>query len=136
MKLEGRVACITGGGSGLGRAIAQAFAAEGAAVAVTDLRGAAAEETVKALPGVGHLALAGDVADADAVAAAFARIEETHGRLDVLVNNAGVDRLPGDGFDQLPVDNFPTRYDCLSKPCGYSPRRPCIATTSPSCSRK
>ncbi len=101
MKLEGRVACITGGGSGLGRAIAQAFAAEGAAVAVTDLRGAAAEETVKALPGVGHLALAGDVADAEAVAAAFARIEETHGRLDVLVNNAGVDRLPGDGFDQL-----------------------------------
>jgi len=101
VKLEGRVACVTGGGSGLGRAIAQAFAAEGACVAVTDLRGETAEETVKTLPGSGHLALAGDVADAAAVADAFARIEATHGRLDVLVNNAGVDRLPGDGFDQL-----------------------------------
>lgn len=101
MKLEGRVACITGGGSGLGRAIAAAFAAEGAAVAVTDLRGETAEQTVKELAGSGHLAIAGDVADAEAVAAAFARIDEVHGRLDVLVNNAGVDRLPGDGFDEL-----------------------------------
>ena len=53
MKLEGRVACITGGGSGLGRAMARAFAAEGARVAVTDLRGDAAEATVKELPATG-----------------------------------------------------------------------------------
>lgn len=101
MKLEDRVACITGGGSGLGRAIAHAFAAQGARVAVTDLRGETAEATVEQLPGSGHLAIAGDVADARAVGAAFARIDAAHGRLDVLVNNAGVDRLPGDGFDQL-----------------------------------
>jgi 3-oxoacyl-[acyl-carrier protein] reductase len=81
--------------------MARAFAAEGAAVAVTDLRGETAELTIKELPGSGHLAIAGDVADGEAVAAAFARIEEAHGRLDVLVNNAGVDRLPGDGFDEL-----------------------------------
>jgi len=101
VKLEGRVAWITGGGSGLGRAMAKRFADEGAAVAVFDLRGDAAQETLSLLGGSGHLALQGDVSDAEAVARAFARIDETHGRLDVLVNNAGVDRLPGDGFDQL-----------------------------------
>lgn len=101
MKLSGRVACITGGGSGLGRAMALAFAAEGAAVAVNDLRAETAEETVKQLPGSGHLAIGADVADGEAVAAMFARIDEAHGRLDALVNNAGVDRLPGDGFEEL-----------------------------------
>jgi 3-oxoacyl-[acyl-carrier protein] reductase len=99
-KLAGRVAFVTGGGSGLGRAIAEAFAREGAAVAVYDLRGDAARETVAELAGKGHLALAGDVADAGAVAAAFAELDARHARLDVLVNNAGVDRLPGDGFDE------------------------------------
>jgi 3-oxoacyl-[acyl-carrier protein] reductase len=101
MKLAGRVAFVTGGGSGLGRAIAQVFAREGAAVAVYDLRGEAAKETVAGLAGKGHLALAGDVSDAAAVAAAFAELDAAHARLDVLVNNAGVDRLPGDGFDQM-----------------------------------
>ena len=101
MKLAGRVAFVTGGGSGLGRAIAQAFAREGAAVAVYDLRGEAAKETVAGLAGKGPLALAGDVSDAAAVAAAFAELDAAHARLDVLVNNAGVDRLPGDGFDQM-----------------------------------
>jgi 3-oxoacyl-[acyl-carrier protein] reductase len=100
-KLAGRVAFVTGGGSGLGRAIAQAFAREGAAVAVYDLRGDAAQQVVAELPGRGHLALAGDVADPKAVASAFADLDAVHRRLDVLVNNAGVDRLPGDGFDEL-----------------------------------
>jgi 3-oxoacyl-[acyl-carrier protein] reductase len=101
MKLAGRVAFVTGGGSGLGRAIAQAFAREGARVAVNDLAGAAARETVAALPGAGHLALAGDVSDSARVAEMFAEVERTHARLDVLVNNAGIDRTPGDGSEQL-----------------------------------
>jgi 3-oxoacyl-[acyl-carrier protein] reductase len=101
MKLAGRVAFITGGGSGLGRAIAEAFAKEGARVAVNDLVEPAAKETVSALPGPGHLALAGDVSDAARVAAMFAEVERAAGRLDVLVNNAGVDHVPGDGLDQL-----------------------------------
>ena len=101
MKLAGRVAFITGGGSGLGRAIAAAFAKEGARVAVNDLVEPAAKETVSALPGPGHLALAGDVSDAARVAAMFAEVERAAGRLDVLVNNAGVDHVPGDGLDQL-----------------------------------
>jgi 3-oxoacyl-[acyl-carrier protein] reductase len=107
VKLAGRVAFVTGGGSGLGRAIAQGFAREGAAVAVYDLRGDAARETAAGLPGRGHLALAGDVADPQAVAAAFAELDACHRRLDVLVNNAGVDRLPGDGFDELSKSGGP-----------------------------
>jgi len=101
MKLAGRVAFVTGAGSGLGRAIAEAFAREGARVAVNDLVEPAAKETVAALPGTGHLALAGDVTDASRVAAMFAEVERAAGRLDVLVNNAGVDHVPGDGLEQL-----------------------------------
>jgi 3-oxoacyl-[acyl-carrier protein] reductase len=101
MKLAGRVAFVTGGGSGIGRAIAQAFAREGAQVAVNDLVESAAQETVAALPGAGHLALAGDVTDPARVAAIFAEVERACARLDVLVNNAGVDHVPGDGLEQL-----------------------------------
>ena len=101
MKLEGRVAFVSGAGSGLGRAMAQTFAAEGAMVAVNDLRPDTAAETLAMLPGNGHLVVAGDVSDPVAVAEWFAAIDAAHGRLDVLVNNAGVDRTPDDGWDAL-----------------------------------
>jgi 3-oxoacyl-[acyl-carrier protein] reductase len=101
MKLEGRVAWVTGGGSGLGRAISERFAAEGARVAVNDLRPETAKETVERLPGSGHLALAGDISDSARVAEMGEEIAKTCGRLDVLVNNAGVDRTPGDATDKL-----------------------------------
>jgi 3-oxoacyl-[acyl-carrier protein] reductase len=60
----------------------------------------AAEETLKSLPGTGHLALAGDVTDSARVTEIGAQIAKNYGRIDVLVNNAGVDRTPGDGSDQ------------------------------------
>ena len=100
MKLDGRVAWVTGGGSGLGRAISARFAAEGARVAVHDVRPDAAEETLKLLSGTGHLALAGDVTDSARVTEIGEQIAKSCGRIDVLVNNAGVDRTPGDGSDE------------------------------------
>ena len=97
MLLQGKVALVTGGGSGIGRAIALRFAAEGAAVVVNDLTVASAQQTVDAFvagarPG---LAVAADVAESAQVRAMFERIEAEHQRLDVLVNNAGIAIAPG-----------------------------------------
>ena len=101
MVLKGRVAWVTGGGSGLGRAISERFAAEGARVAVNDVRPDTAKETVAQLSGRGHIAVAGDISDSARVAEMADEIAKTFGRLDVLVNNAGVDRTPGDATDKL-----------------------------------
>jgi 3-oxoacyl-[acyl-carrier protein] reductase len=95
VKLKDKIALVTGGGSGIGRAICERFAEEGARVVVNDLRAEAAEATAKAL-GAGARAIACDVADSKAVTAMFAAVDREHGRLDVLVNNAGVAWGPGD----------------------------------------
>ena len=100
-RLDGRVACVTGGGSGIGRAIAKVFASEGAKVAVTDVSAEGAEQTVAELEGSGHIALVGDVANSADVNAHLDRISSEYGRIDTLVNNAGVDQVPGDHVDKL-----------------------------------
>ncbi|VEG46884.1 short-chain dehydrogenase/reductase SDR [Mycolicibacterium flavescens] len=87
MQLAGRVALITGGGSGIGRAAAQRLSAEGMRVCVLDIDGAAAHAVADPL---GGLALACDVADPDQVVTAFARCAEELGGLDLALLNAGI----------------------------------------------
>ncbi len=89
MKLTGVAAIVTGGGSGLGRATAEALAAKGARVAIFDLNPAAAEEAAKAIGG-GALSVVGDVADEASAAAAIAKAAAAHGSARVLVNCAGI----------------------------------------------
>ncbi|MBM3679242.1 MAG: SDR family oxidoreductase [Actinobacteria bacterium] len=91
-RLEGRVAVVTAAGSGMGRAGAIRFAAEGAHVWVTDLDGTAAEETVAAIAAAGGSATARqvDVTDVDALRALFAEVDREHGVLHVLWNHAGI----------------------------------------------
>ena len=97
MKLKDRIALVTGGGSGLGRAISLLFAEEGAHVVVNELRLEAAEQTVASMKGpAGGRAIQADVSDSAQVKAMFATIERELGTLDILVNNAGIAFGPGD----------------------------------------
>ncbi|MEX0961093.1 MAG: SDR family oxidoreductase [Burkholderiales bacterium] len=94
-KLEGRIALVTGGGRGIGAAIALRYAREGASVVVADLDEASARavaDQVRAL-GVKADALAVDVREPAQSAAMVGRVVERFGRLDVMVNNAGVIRI-------------------------------------------
>ncbi|WP_213453196.1 3-oxoacyl-ACP reductase FabG [Rhizomonospora bruguierae] len=89
--LDGKTAFITGGGQGLGAAMARRFAGEGAKVAIVDLDGDRAAKIVRELPTAG-IAVAADVRDMTAMEAAFQRCVDELGGLDVLVNNAGITR--------------------------------------------
>jgi NAD(P)-dependent dehydrogenase (short-subunit alcohol dehydrogenase family) len=85
-ELDGQVTIISGGASGIGRATAVRFAAEGATVVVLDRDADAAALVAGEVGGSAH---AVDVRDGDAFSAAVRRVAETHGRVDVLFNNAG-----------------------------------------------
>jgi NAD(P)-dependent dehydrogenase (short-subunit alcohol dehydrogenase family) len=87
-RFEGKVALVTGAASGLGRAAAERFAAEGAHVVVADLDGSAAGALATALPSA--LAVLLDTADSVAVDRAFRKALAAFGRVDVIVNNAGI----------------------------------------------
>ncbi len=91
-RLEGRVALVTGAGQGLGEALARRLAAEGAAVAVADVNGDAAETVAVSLRenGTHSIGISANVADEDQVASMVRRTVEELGGLDILVANAGV----------------------------------------------
>lgn len=91
-ELKGHIAIVTGGGGGFGRAIAERFAAEGAAVTVTSRTKAQLDETVARMRARGGraLAVAGDVTDRADVARVVAQTEKAFGPVTIMVNNAGV----------------------------------------------
>lgn len=97
--MNARVALITGGAQGLGQAIAQGLAQDGKVVLLADLNEGQAQATAQKMRDAGLQAhgLAMDVASEASVAAAFGEVERTHGRLDILVNSAGILGLEPDG---------------------------------------
>ena len=90
MKLEGKVALVTGAGTGIGQAIAERFTAEGAKVCITARRGKMLEDVAAALPAGSVVTCAGDVAKPEDVEKMVTTAVDFGGKLDVLVNNAGM----------------------------------------------
>jgi NAD(P)-dependent dehydrogenase (short-subunit alcohol dehydrogenase family) len=120
MKLTGKVALITGGGRGLGRAIALAYVREGAQVALADIAIDAAREAAEAI-GPSAIAVEMDVTRQESIEAAVAETAKRLGRIDILINNVGnrevsVFKASGKGFlysyviHHRPVPGFTPPY--------------------------
>ncbi len=140
MRLQGQVAIVTGGGRGIGRATALRLAQEGASLALWDVDGAAAEETVRLIRAQGGRAQhwTVDVADTSAVDAAAQAVATTWGRIDILINNAGilrdaqlikvrdgevVDRMSDEAFDAVIRVNLRGVFVCTRAVAPYMIRQ-------------
>ena len=104
LDLNGRVVVVTGGGGGIGSAFARMAADRGARLVLVDIRPDAAGKVAADLPGGPHSVLAGDLTSRDDVERILAAIEAEHGRIDVLVNNAGM--TSADRFDERTVESI------------------------------
>jgi NAD(P)-dependent dehydrogenase (short-subunit alcohol dehydrogenase family) len=122
MGFENKVALVTGAGSGMGLAAAQAFAAEGAAVALVDINEEAARTAAGQLVATGHkaIAISCDVTDEGQVKAMVEQIVSAFGRLDVAFNNAGVQSLAAETadatseeFDRVNAINLRSVWLCM-----------------------
>ncbi len=96
-RLDGQIALVTGGASGLGTGIAKRFTEEGALVTITDIQTEKGQAVAKEL---GATFLQQNVAEEPGWESVIAAVLETHGRLDTLVNNAGI-------FNNFPIDQMP-----------------------------
>src|SRR5271170_592279 len=126
MKLQDRVALVTGAGTGMGRAIAETFAREGARVAVNYSKSReAAEEVVAGIRSAGRTALAigADVSQVSEVEAMVEQVNREFGRLDILVNNAGWStRIPHDQLDNLTDEIWNHTFDTNLRGAFYAIR--------------
>jgi NAD(P)-dependent dehydrogenase (short-subunit alcohol dehydrogenase family) len=120
-KLEGKIALITGANRGIGRGIAEAFAAEGAALTLMARDAALLNETADALKrnGADVLAIPADVTDEQQVQDVFRQAMDRFGRLDILVNNAGtfegygpIDEVPVEAWDKILAVNLRGPFLC------------------------
>jgi NAD(P)-dependent dehydrogenase (short-subunit alcohol dehydrogenase family) len=115
-RVDGRVALVTGGANGIGLACARLLGAAGARVVLLDRDGAAASTAASAIAGATSHAL--DVADSAAVAQVFAQVARDAGRIDILINNAGMAirkpslELPIDEWEQVLAVNLTGAFAC------------------------
>ncbi len=116
-KLTDKIAIVTGAGQGIGKAIAEKLAAEGATVVVSDLDEATARDTAAALAGA--VAIRVDVTDRQNVQAMTDRVKQQFGRVDILVNNAGWDKAspfadsdPADWDRAIAVNLYGVLHTC------------------------
>jgi NAD(P)-dependent dehydrogenase (short-subunit alcohol dehydrogenase family) len=112
MRLQGKVAVVTGGGAGIGRGIVLCMAKEGADIAIPDIQDANAQSVVKEVLALGRKAISMrcDVTKAADVKAAFDRITKEMGRIDILVNNAGMASVPGMPFTNNSEEDWDKTY--------------------------
>jgi len=112
MRLQGRVAVVTGGGAGIGRGIVLCMAKEGADIAIPDIQDANAQSVVKEVLALGRKAISMrcDVTKAADVKAAFDRIKNEMGKIDILVNNAGMASVPGMPFTNNSEEDWDKTY--------------------------
>lgn len=105
-RLEGKVALVTGGARGIGRAICEAYAAAGAKVAVADLL---EDDAMATADSIGGMAVAMDVTDLASIAAGAATVEKAWGGIDILVNNAGIFNMAS--IDKITHEDYRRQYD-------------------------